>query len=69
MTLLLELNLRLAHFIQPHLQDIALALVATCLVIYGYKVNAFLQRLVSSCLFVVRVTVVYRYVYFLFWVD
>ena len=57
MTLLLELNLRLAHFIQPHLQDIALALVATCLGIYGYKVNAYLQRLVSSCLSVVRVTV------------
>ena len=55
MTLLLELNLRLAHFIQPHLQDIALALVATCLVIYGDKVNAFLKRLVSSWVFVARV--------------
>ena len=52
---ILDLNLRLAHLIQPHLQDISLALVATCLVVYGDKVNGFLKRLVSSWVFVARV--------------
>ncbi|MBR7887636.1 DUF3392 domain-containing protein [Marinomonas sp. A79] len=54
--LILDLNLRLAYFIQPYLQDIALAFVATCLVVYGDKVNAYLKRLVSSWVFIARVT-------------
>jgi hypothetical protein len=52
---ILDLNLRLAYFIQPHLQDISLALVATCLVVYGDKVNGFLKNLVSSWVFIARV--------------
>ncbi|WP_112136397.1 DUF3392 family protein [Marinomonas primoryensis] len=52
---ILDLNLRLAHLIQPHLHDISLALVATCLVVYGDKVNGFLKRLVSSWVFIARV--------------
>ncbi|NLQ17790.1 DUF3392 domain-containing protein [Marinomonas sp. M1K-6] len=51
----IDLNLRLAHFMQPYLQDISLALVATCLVIYGDKVNASLKKLVSSWVFIARV--------------
>ncbi|MFT4573862.1 DUF3392 domain-containing protein [Marinomonas primoryensis] len=52
---ILDLNLRLAHLLQPHLNDISLALVATCLVVYGDKVNGFLKRLVSSWVFIARV--------------
>jgi len=50
-----DLNLRLAHWIQPHLQDVSLALVATCLVVYGDKVNGFLKKIVSSWVFLARV--------------
>lgn len=53
---IVDLNFRLAHLIQPHLQDISLALVATCLVVYGDKVNAYLKRLVSSWIFIARVS-------------
>lgn len=53
---ILDLNLRLAYFIQPHLQDISLALVATCLVVYGDKVNGILKRWVSSWVFIARVS-------------
>jgi len=52
---ILDLNLRLAHFLQPHLQDVALALVATCLVIYGDRINGYLKRLVSSWVFIARI--------------
>lgn len=55
MSLIVELNLRLAYFMQPHLQEISMAIVATCLVIYGDKVNAFLKRLVSAWVFIARV--------------
>ena len=51
-----DLNLRLAHFIQPHLNDISLALVATCLVVYGDKINGLLKNMVSSWAFIARVT-------------
>ncbi|GAB3483223.1 DUF3392 domain-containing protein [Marinomonas epiphytica] len=50
-----DFNLRFAYFIQPYLSDIALALVATCLVIYGDKINAFIKRQVSSWVFVARI--------------
>ena len=53
--LLLDLNLRLAYFLQPYLDDISLALVATCLVIYGDKVNGFVKRQVSSWVFIARI--------------
>lgn len=53
--LILDLNARMAHLIQPHLKEIALAIVATCLVIYGDKVNGFLKRAVSSWVFLARV--------------
>jgi hypothetical protein len=52
---ILDLNLRFAYFLQPYLQDISLALVATCLVVYGDKVNGFLKNLVSSWVFFARV--------------
>lgn len=51
-----DLNLRLAYFIQPHLQDASLALVATCLVVYGGKINGVLKSLVSSWPFIFRVS-------------
>lgn len=54
--LILDLNLRLAHLVQAHLGDISLALVATCLVIYGDKINGFLKKLVSSWIFIARVS-------------
>ena len=54
--LILDLNLRLAHFLQPHLHDISLALVATCLVVYGDKINGLLKRFVSSWAFLARVS-------------
>ena len=53
---MLDFNLRLAHFIQPHLQDISLALVATCLVVYGDQINGILRRLVASWIFIARVS-------------
>ncbi|KZN15171.1 DUF3392 domain-containing protein [Marinomonas sp. TW1] len=53
--LILDLNLRLAHLLQPHLQDVSLALVATCLVIYGDRINGYLKRLVSSWIFIARI--------------
>ncbi|NVK71946.1 MAG: DUF3392 domain-containing protein [Oceanospirillaceae bacterium] len=53
---ILDVNLRLAHFIQPHLNDISLAFVATCLVVYGDKVNGILKKMVSSWFFVARVS-------------
>lgn len=51
-----DLNLRLAYLMQPHLNDISLALIATCLVIYGDKINGFLKKLVSSWVFLARVS-------------
>lgn len=51
-----DLNLRLAYFMQPHLSDISLALIATCLVIYGDKINGFLKKLVSSWVFLARIS-------------
>lgn len=50
-----DFNLRFAYFIQPYLSDIALALVATCLVVYGDKINGFVKRQVSSWVFIARV--------------
>ncbi|ADZ89866.1 DUF3392 domain-containing protein [Marinomonas mediterranea] len=56
MDVLFELNSSLARFMQPHLNNIALAFVATCLVIYGDKINRALKKAVSSWMFVARVT-------------
>lgn len=53
--IILDLNVHFAHFMQPHLHEISLAIVATCLVIYGDKVNGFLKRAISSWMFVARV--------------
>ncbi|MCV2403652.1 DUF3392 domain-containing protein [Marinomonas sp. C2222] len=53
---LLDLNLNLARFMQPYLEDISLALIATCLVIYGDKVNGFIKKLIASWHFIARVT-------------
>lgn len=50
-----DLNLRLAYYLQPHLHAISIAIVATCLVIYGDKINSILRRAVASWIFVARV--------------
>ncbi|BFM49764.1 DUF3392 domain-containing protein [Marinomonas sp. THO17] len=52
----LDLNLRLAQLLQPHLQDVSLALVATCLVIYGDRINGYLKRMVASWIFIARIS-------------
>ena len=53
--ILLNFNACLAHVIQPYLHECALAIVATCLVMYGDKVNSLLKRAVASWVFIARV--------------
>ncbi|WP_191601383.1 DUF3392 domain-containing protein [Marinomonas algicola] len=57
MDFLLQLNTQLAYQITPYLGDVALALVATVLVIYGDRLNRVLKRTVSHWVFIARVTV------------
>ena len=45
----------IAGYIRPHVDDIALALVATLLVIFGDTINGFVRKLVRKQLFVVRI--------------
>ncbi|TDO95932.1 DUF3392 domain-containing protein [Marinomonas balearica] len=56
MDMLFELNTSAARFMQPHLNDIALAFVATCLVIYGDRINRTVKRAVSSWVFLARIS-------------
>lgn len=55
MNLLLSFNLDVARQLSPHLHDIALALVATMLVIFGDHVNRTLKRAVANWMFIARI--------------
>lgn len=55
MNLLLELNQQLVTFMRPYLADISLAIVATCLVVYGDKLNKLIKGLIHKWHFVARV--------------
>lgn len=55
MDIILNLNLQLAQHMHSYLSDIALAIVATCLVVYGNNLNEMIKRIVSSWMFIVRV--------------
>jgi len=55
MNIIYELNLQLAQHMNTYLSDIALAIVATCLVVYGGNLNNFIKGLVSKWIFIVRV--------------
>jgi len=50
-----SLNLQFAQNMSPYLSDIALAIVATCLVVYGNNLNDMIRRVVSSWMFFIRV--------------
>lgn len=54
MDLLLELFVTLSRWCRSHLDEIALAVVAALLVLFGPPVNAWLQRQVGSLNFVLR---------------
>lgn len=51
----LKINTQLAYQTTPYLDDIALALVATVLVIYGDRLNRILKKAVSHWAFIARV--------------
>lgn len=55
MDLIYNLNLQLAQSMATYLSDIALAIVATCLVVYGNNLNDMIKRIVSSWMFIIRV--------------
>lgn len=57
MHIIYDLNLQLARHMNLHLSDIALAIVATCLVIYGNNLNNYIKRAVSSWVFVARIAI------------
>ena len=56
MNIIYDLNLQLARHMNFHLSDIALAIVATCLVIYGNNLNNYIKRFVSSWIFIARIS-------------
>jgi len=56
MNIIYDLNLQLARHMNLHLSDIALAIVATCLVIYGNNLNNYIKRTVSSWIFIARIS-------------
>lgn len=55
MSIIYDLNLQLAQHMNLYLNDIALAIVATCLVIYGNNLNNYIKRAVSSWMFIARI--------------
>ena len=55
MDLILSLNRELALFMGHYISDISLALVATCLVVYGDQLNKVIKRLVHHWHFLARV--------------
>lgn len=55
MNFIFDLNLQFAHSIHSYLNDIALAIVATCLVVYGNDLNDMIRRMVASWVFILRV--------------
>jgi hypothetical protein len=57
MDLVLELIATLSRWSRSHLSDIALALMATLLVLFGPHLNAWVQRLIGRYNFVLRTLV------------
>ena len=55
MNIIYDLNSQLALHMNTYLSDIALAIVATCLVVYGNNLNNFVKKFVSSWVFIARV--------------
>jgi hypothetical protein len=55
MDIIYDLNLQLARHMNAYLSDIALAIVATCLVVYGSNLNNFIKRIVSSWMLIFRI--------------
>lgn len=54
MDLLLDLIVTLSRWSRSHLYDIALAIMATLLVLFGPSINAWVQRSTSSMNFLLR---------------
>lgn len=48
---------QLNHFLKQHLQEIATAIIATLLVIYGSDINRFIKRLIKKQHFIIRLAV------------
>lgn len=57
MDLILDFNHQLTSLMRPYLADISLALVATCLVVFGDKLNKLIKRFVQKWHFIMRVLV------------
>lgn len=57
MDLLLDLIVTLSRWSRSHLYDIALAIMATLLVLFGPGINAWVQRNTASLNFIVRTLV------------
>ena len=55
MDFILELNRQLALLMRPYFAEISLAIVATCLVVYGDKLNKLIKRLIHQWHFLARV--------------
>lgn len=55
MDFVLSFNRDIASLLTPHLSNIALAMTATVLVVFGDRVNKLLKRVVSQWAFVLRV--------------
>lgn len=57
MDFILELNRQLTSLMRPYFAEISLAIVATCLVVYGDALNKALKRFVYRWHFLLRVLV------------
>jgi len=57
MDIIYDLNLQLARHMRFNLSEIALAMVATCLVIYGNNLNNYIKSVVSSWPFIAHISV------------
>jgi len=55
MDIIYDLNVQLAQHMNAYLNDIALAIIATCLVIYGNNLNNVIRHMVSPWPFIVRI--------------
>lgn len=45
---------QLTNFLRQHLNDIAMSMIATLLVIYGSDINRFIKRLIKKQHFIIR---------------
>lgn len=48
---------QITHFLRQHLHDIAIAMIATLLMIFGSDINRFIKKLVKKHHFIVRVAI------------